>query len=130
MPPRIAALGNGSEAVVILDATGVVYRTTFTEGATNGWQPWVQVGGVLQDVAPAGMGGQLYLAGKAPGGGLVVVAADRESMDVDREQRRRGGSVVCRRDRRPVAEAAGSRGAIRAAEATSEPGRIVGGGVF
>lgn len=68
--PRIAALGNGSEAVVILDATGVVWRTTFTEGAGNGWQPWVQVGGILQDVAPAGLSGELYLAGKAPNGDL------------------------------------------------------------
>ena len=68
--PRIAALGNGSEAVVILDSTNVVWRTTFTEGAGNGWQPWVQVGGILQDVAPAGANGQLYFAGKAPNGDL------------------------------------------------------------
>ena len=70
MTPRIAALGNGSEAVAILDPTGVVWRTTYTEGTGNGWQPWVQVGGVLQDVAAAGVGGQLYLAGKAPNGDL------------------------------------------------------------
>ena len=68
--PRIASLGNGSEAVVILDPTGVVWRTTYTEGTGNGWQPWVQVGGVLQDVAAAGVGGQLYFAGKAPSGDL------------------------------------------------------------
>ena len=68
--PRIAALGNGSEAVVILDATGVVWRATFTEGAGNSWQPWVQVGGILQDVAAAGVNGELFLVGKAPNGDL------------------------------------------------------------
>ena len=30
----------------------------------------MQVGGVLQDVAPAAVSGQLYLAGKAPNGDL------------------------------------------------------------
>jgi hypothetical protein len=68
--PRIAALGNGSEAIVILDSTGVVYGTTYTEGTANGWQPWAEIGGILSDVAPAGAGGELYLAGKAPNGDL------------------------------------------------------------
>jgi hypothetical protein len=68
--PRIAALGNGSEAIVILDSTGVVYGTTYTEGTGNGWQPWGQVGGILSDVAPAGIGGVLSFAGKAPNGDL------------------------------------------------------------
>ena len=68
--PRIAALGNGSEAVVILDPTNVVYGTTYTEGTANGWQPWVQVGGILSDVEPAAVGGELYLAGKSPNGDL------------------------------------------------------------
>jgi hypothetical protein len=68
--PRIAALGNGSEAVVILDPTGVVYSSAYTEGTGNGWQPWTEVGGILSDVAPAGVGGELYLAGKAPNGDL------------------------------------------------------------
>jgi fibronectin type 3 domain-containing protein len=68
--PRIAALGNGSEAVVILDSTNVVWTTTYTEGTADGWQPWEQVGGILQDVAPAGVGGELYFAGKSPTGDL------------------------------------------------------------
>jgi hypothetical protein len=68
--PRIAALGQGSEAVVILDSTSVVYSTTYTEGTANGWQPWAEVGGILSDVAPAGIGGELYLAGKSPAGDL------------------------------------------------------------
>jgi hypothetical protein len=68
--PRIAALGNGSEAVVILDMTGVVYSTTYTEGTANGWQPWAEVGGILADVAPAGLGEELYLVGKSPTGDL------------------------------------------------------------
>jgi M6 family metalloprotease-like protein len=68
--PRIATLANGSEAVVILDPTGAVWRTTFADGTVNGWQPWVQVGGVLQDVAASGINGELFLAGKAPNGDL------------------------------------------------------------
>ena len=68
--PRIATLGTGSQAVVILDSSGVVWRTTYTEGPLGSWQPWVQVGGILSDVAPAGVGGELYLAGKSPTGYL------------------------------------------------------------
>jgi hypothetical protein len=68
--PRIAALRNGSEAVVILDSTGVVYSTTYAEGTANGWQAWAEIGGILSDVAPAGVGGELYFAGKAPNGDL------------------------------------------------------------
>jgi hypothetical protein len=70
IPPRIAALGNGSEAVVILDSSNVVWWTTFTEGTGNGWQPWTSVGGILRDVEPTAMNGQLYLAGIAPNGQL------------------------------------------------------------
>ncbi len=62
---RIAALG-GSLAIVILDATGATYRTTFTEGTVNGWQPWTSVGGVLADIAPAGVGGELFFVGRTP----------------------------------------------------------------
>jgi hypothetical protein len=58
----------GSLAVVILDETGAVYRTTFTEGTGNGWQPWTGVGGVLAHVAPATVGGELFFAGRAPNG--------------------------------------------------------------
>lgn len=68
--PRIAALGNGSEAVVILDGTGSVWTNTYTEGTGNGWGTWSHVGGVLQDVAPAAAGGQLYFIGNAGSGGL------------------------------------------------------------
>ena len=68
--PRIASLSNGSIAVVILDPTNVVWRTTFTEGTGNGWQPSTQVGGILTDVSPAGINGNLYLIGKAPNGDL------------------------------------------------------------
>lgn len=68
--PRIADFGNGTAAVMILDSTGVVYQASFTEGTSNGWQPWTQVGGVLQDVVPMGIAGQLFLAGKAPNGDL------------------------------------------------------------
>jgi hypothetical protein len=67
--PRIAELG-GSIAVVILDGGGSVWTATFTEGTGNQWPPWVHVGGVLQDVAAAGSGGQLCLAGRAPNGDL------------------------------------------------------------
>ena len=97
--PRIAALGNGSEAVVILDSANVVWSTTYTEGTANGWQPWTQVGGILQDVAPAAIGGKLYLAGKALERGFVVVAANRQPMDLDWKQRRgcgrAGGRAQC-----------------------------------
>jgi len=68
--PRIVSLDTGAEAVVILDSTGAVYRTTFAEGIGNGWQPWVQVGGVVVDVAPAGAGDQLYFVGRATNGVL------------------------------------------------------------
>jgi hypothetical protein len=67
--PRIAALG-GSLAVVILDGTGAVYRSTFLEGSGNGWQGWTNVGGVLSDVAAAAVGGELFFAGRAPNGDL------------------------------------------------------------
>jgi hypothetical protein len=66
---RIAALG-GSLAIAILDSTGAVYRTTFTEGTGNGWQPWISVGGVLADIAPAGVNGELFFLGRAPNGDL------------------------------------------------------------
>jgi hypothetical protein len=64
--PRIARLG-GSVAVVILDSTGSVYRSSFTEGPVNGWQSWTAVGGVLADIAPSAVGGELYFLGKTPG---------------------------------------------------------------
>jgi serine protease AprX len=67
--PRIAELG-GSAAVVILDGGGGAWTGAFAEGTGNGWQGWVRLGGVLVDVASAGVGGKLYLAGKAPGGDL------------------------------------------------------------
>jgi hypothetical protein len=67
---RIAALG-GNLAIVILDVTGAVYRATFTEGTGNGWQGWTNVGGVLADIAPAGVGGELFFAGRTPGGSLI-----------------------------------------------------------
>ncbi len=68
LPPRIAALGNGSEAIVILDPTGSAWTTTFTEGTTNGWQPWTHVGGVLSDIAASASAGQLYFVGQATNG--------------------------------------------------------------
>ena len=68
--PQIAALGDGSEAVVVQDSTNVVWRATYTEGAANGWQPPAEVGGILQNLAPAGVRGQLYVAGKSPNGEL------------------------------------------------------------
>jgi hypothetical protein len=55
---------------VILDATGAVYRTTFTEGTGDGWQTWTSVGGVLADIAPAPVGGELLFAERMPGGDL------------------------------------------------------------
>ncbi|MBZ5601371.1 MAG: hypothetical protein LAO79_03610 [Acidobacteriia bacterium] len=70
VPPRIVNLGTGSEAVVILDSTNVVWRTTFTEGPGKGWQPRTQVGGILQDVAAAGIYGELFLSGKTSNGDL------------------------------------------------------------
>ena len=68
--PKITALGDGTIAVMILDRANGVWRRAFTEGMGNGWQPWLQVGGVLLDVAAAGGGGQSYLAGQAPNGDL------------------------------------------------------------
>jgi hypothetical protein len=67
--PQIAALG-GSMVVVILDSGGATYRNTFNEGSPNGWQSWTNVGGVLGDLAPAAVGGELYFAGRALDGGL------------------------------------------------------------
>ncbi len=61
--PKIVALG-GSLAIVILDAGGAVFRSAFTEGAGNGWQAWSNVGGILGDVAPVGVGGELYFLGR------------------------------------------------------------------
>ena len=68
--PRIASMGDGTQAVVILDPTNAVWRTTFTEGTGNAWQPWTHVGGVLNEVEPAAVNGQLYFAGKAENGEL------------------------------------------------------------
>ena len=103
--PKIAALG-GSVAVVILGPTGVVWRTTFTEGTGNGWQPWTSVGGVLQDIAPAAVNGELYFIGRAAEQRTLVVAADRQPVDVDRERRRGGrrtgrGAPITRHRRDP-----------------------------
>jgi hypothetical protein len=70
VPPRIASLWNGSEAVVILDQWNAVWTATFTEGTGNGWHSWTKLGGVLSDVSPAAVNGDLYLFGKAPGGDL------------------------------------------------------------
>ena len=67
--PRMAALG-GSLAVVILGPSGAVYRTTYTEGTADGWQPWTSVGGILSDIAPVGLGGELYFFGKTPSSSL------------------------------------------------------------
>ncbi len=67
--PQIVALG-GSMAVVILDGTGAVYRSSFTVGPGNGWQSWIFTGGVLSDLAPAGLNGELYFAGRASDGAL------------------------------------------------------------
>lgn len=67
--PRIAALG-GRLAIVILDGTGAVYQATFNEGSGNGWQGWTNIGGVLSDIAPAAVGGELFFAGRAPNNDL------------------------------------------------------------
>lgn len=63
--PRIATLGNGSEAVVILDGGGSAWRSVFAEGAGNGWQTWTNVGGSFADVAAAGAAGELFLVGRS-----------------------------------------------------------------
>jgi uncharacterized repeat protein (TIGR01451 family) len=63
--PQIAALGNGSEAVVILGAGGAVWRNTFTEGVGNNWQTWTSVGGTFSDIAPAGVSGELFFIAKS-----------------------------------------------------------------
>jgi hypothetical protein len=63
--PKIAALGNGSEALVILDAGGSVWRNTYSEGAANGWQAWTSVGGGFSDISPAGVGGELFFSARA-----------------------------------------------------------------
>lgn len=63
--PKIATLGNGSEALVILDAGGSVWRNTYNEGAANGWQTWTGVGGGFADISPAGVGGQLFFFARA-----------------------------------------------------------------
>ncbi len=63
--PQTAALG-GSVGVVILDDNGAVWRNTFQEGSENGWQGWVSVGGVLQDISPSAVNGELYFTGRAP----------------------------------------------------------------
>ncbi len=63
--PKIATLGNGSEALVILDAGGSVWRNTYNEGAANGWQTWTGVGGGFSDISPAGVGGQLFFFARA-----------------------------------------------------------------
>jgi hypothetical protein len=66
---RIAALG-GHLGIVILDATGAVFRTLFAEGSGNGWQAWTNVGGVFADIAPAGVLGELFFGGRTPAGDL------------------------------------------------------------
>ncbi len=63
--PRIASLG-GSVAVLILDNGGATYRASFTNGVGNNWSSWASIGGVLADIAPAGVGSELYFIGKAP----------------------------------------------------------------
>ncbi len=67
--PQIAGLG-GSLGIVILDAGGAVYRNSFNEGSGNGWQSWTSVGGVLNDIAPVALGGELFFAGHSPDGGF------------------------------------------------------------
>jgi hypothetical protein len=68
--PKIADFGNFTAAVVILDPGGAVWTTTYGEGPGNGWSAWVKTGGVLLDVAPAAVAGQLYFAGQSPAGDL------------------------------------------------------------
>ncbi len=65
MDPRIAPLG-GSMGVVTIASTGSVYRNAFTEGTTNGWQSWTGVTGILTDLTPEGVNGEVYLIGPAP----------------------------------------------------------------
>ncbi len=67
--PKIAAVGN-TIAVVILDETGAVWRSSFTQGSGNGWQGWTALGGILADIAPAGANGELFFAGRAPNSDL------------------------------------------------------------
>jgi hypothetical protein len=88
--PKIAALGNGSDAVVIVDAGGAVWSNTFSEGTGNGWQPWTNVGGAFSDVAPVGVSGGLFFVGKALNNDQVVEPAG-QSVHLDRQQRSRGG---------------------------------------
>jgi hypothetical protein len=58
-------------SVVILDGNGSVWKAPYSDVfQTSGWQPWTNVGGVLQDVSPAGVGSELYFLGQAPSGDL------------------------------------------------------------
>jgi hypothetical protein len=69
--PQVADFGESTAAVVILDPTGAVWTTTVSEEAGgNGWNPWVRVGGILQDVAASVAQGQLFLVGRSPSGDL------------------------------------------------------------
>jgi hypothetical protein len=66
---RIVALG-GTLGLAILDVNGATWLSSFTEEVGSGWQPWVNVGGVLVDLAPAGVGGDMYFVGRTSSGDL------------------------------------------------------------
>lgn len=62
--PLIAAGGTGTIYAIVQDVYKAAWYRGFTEGTASGWLPWVQTSGTLQDAAAAGLGGDLYIAGR------------------------------------------------------------------
>ena len=62
--PQVAALRDGRVSVVLADTGSVIWHREYTEGTSNGWQNWANTGGILQNFAPAGDDGDLYIAGR------------------------------------------------------------------
>ena len=64
--PVNARVGNRSYTI-FLDGSGAVWYRPFLEGFGNGWESsWASSGGVLQTIAPAGSGPDLYVVGQDP----------------------------------------------------------------
>jgi hypothetical protein len=68
--PQAASAGAGVIYAVIRDPWGGIWYRGFTEGTTAGWHDWVNTKGVLQDVSPAALAEELYIAGRDANGGI------------------------------------------------------------
>jgi N-acetyl-anhydromuramyl-L-alanine amidase AmpD len=68
--PQAASAGAGVIYAVIRDPWGGIWYRGFTEGTGANWQSWTFTVGILQDFSPAGLLGELYIAGRDGGNNL------------------------------------------------------------